>query len=224
MTMNAQMQPAEPVGAVTPLDAEIEIPDTAFRDAIPRLSRGEELITRIFAVVAWLYGLYWITWRWSSSLNHNALIFSIVLIVAETYGLINSFFLIATVWKLKYRDSPPAPKALKVDVFITSFDEPLEVLRRTAIGARAIKYPHRTFMLDDGKRDEVKAMETSMRKPATSTTRSRLRAASSSYSSTRTTFLYPISSTVCWAISETRESRSCSRRRISTTPIHSHTS
>ena len=152
------MQPAEPVGAVTPLDAEIEIPDTAFRDAIPRLSRGEELITRIFAVVAWLYGLYWITWRWSSSLNHNALIFSIVLIVAETYGLINSFFLIATVWKLKYRDSPPAPKALKVDVFITSFDEPLEVLRRTAIGARAIKYPHRTFMLDDGKRDEVKAM------------------------------------------------------------------
>ena len=158
MTTNAQMQPAEPVGAVTPLDAEIEIPDTAFRDAIPRLSRGEELITRIFAVVAWLYGLYWITWRWSSSLNHNALIFSIVLIVAETYGLINSFFLIATVWKLKYRDSPPAPKALKVDVFITNFDEPLEVLRRTAIGARAIKYPHRTFMLDDGKRDEVKAM------------------------------------------------------------------
>lgn len=158
MTTNAQMQPAEPVGAVTPLDAEIEIPDTAFRDAIPRLSRGEELITRIFAVVAWLYGLYWITWRWSSSLNHNALIFSIVLIVAETYGLINSFFLIATVWKLKYRDSPPAPKALKVDVFITNFDEPLEVLRRTAIGARAIKYPHRTFMLDDGKRDEVKVM------------------------------------------------------------------
>ncbi len=152
------MQPAEPVGAVTPLDTAIEIPDTAFRDAIPRLSRGEELITRIFAVVAWLYGLYWITWRWSSSLNHNALIFSIVLIVAETYGLINSFFLIATVWKLKYRDSPPAPKALKVDVFITNFDEPLEVLRRTAIGARAIKYPHRTFMLDDGKRDEVKAM------------------------------------------------------------------
>ena len=152
------MRPAEPVGAVTPLDTEIEIPDTAFRDAIPRQSRGEELITRIFAVVAWLYGLYWITWRWSSSLNHNALIFSIVLIVAETYGLINSFFLIATVWKLKYRDSPPAPKGLKVDVFITDFDEPLEVLRRTAIGARAIKYPHRTFMLDDGKRDEVKAM------------------------------------------------------------------
>jgi len=157
MTTNGILQPAEPAAAVIPRD-NVEIPDTAFRDAIPKMARSEEWITRIFAVIAWLYGLYWISWRWSSSLNHNALVFSIVLIVAETYGLINSFLLIATVWKLKYRDSPPAPKNLSVDVFITNFDEPLEVLRRTAIGARAIKYPHRTFMLDDGKRDEVKAM------------------------------------------------------------------
>lgn len=157
MTTNVPIQPVESTGVVTPLD-DVEIPDTAFRDAIPKLPRGEEMITRVFAVIAWLYGLYWIVWRWSSSLNHNALIFSIVLIVAETYGLINSFFLIATVWKLKYRDAPPTPRGLKVDVFITNYDEPLEVLRRTAIGARAIKYPHRTFMLDDGKRDEVKAM------------------------------------------------------------------
>ncbi|HEY6089323.1 MAG TPA: glycosyltransferase [Gemmatimonadaceae bacterium] len=139
-------------------DADPGIPDTAFRDAIPKLPRGEELFMRGFAAVAWLYGLYWIIWRWSFSLNPEALTFSIVLVVAETYGLINSFFLIATVWKLKYRDAPPAPKGLSVDVFITNYDEPLEVLRRTAIGARAIKYPHRTFMLDDGKRDEVKVM------------------------------------------------------------------
>ena len=158
MPTNAMIQPAEPVGAVIPRDTEVEIPDTGFRDAIPKLPAGEELFTRVFAVIALLYGLYWISWRWTSSLNHNALIFSIVLIVAETYGLINSFFLIATVWKLKYRDPPPAPKGLIVDVFITNYDEPLEVLRRTGIGARAIKYPHKTYMLDDGKRDEVKAM------------------------------------------------------------------
>jgi cellulose synthase (UDP-forming) len=116
------------------------------------------MFTRGFAAIALLYGLYWIIWRWTSSLNSDALVFSIVLIVAETYGLINSFFLIATVWKLTYREPPPTPNGLNIDVFITNFDEPLEVLRRTAIGARAIKYPHRTFMLDDGKRDEVKAM------------------------------------------------------------------
>jgi cellulose synthase (UDP-forming) len=149
---------AEPYSPAPNVEADPEIPDTAFRDAIPKLPRGEELFTRGFAALAWLYGLYWIFWRWTSSLNTDALIFSIVLIVAETYGLINSFFLISTVWKLKYREPPPTPRGLHVDVFITNYDEPLEVLRRTAIGARAIKYPHRTFMLDDGKRDEVKAM------------------------------------------------------------------
>ncbi|HEY1953538.1 MAG TPA: glycosyltransferase [Gemmatimonadaceae bacterium] len=145
-------------GTAGPDGSEPVIPDTAFRDAIPRLPRGQEIFTRAFAAIAWLYGLYWIVWRWGFSLNHHALVFSIVLIVAETYGLINSFFLIATVWRLKYRDPPPAPAGLSVDVFITNYDEPLEVLRRTAIGARTIRYPHRTYMLDDGKRDEVKAM------------------------------------------------------------------
>ena len=144
----------DPVVAQT----ESEKLEDASRDAIPQLPRGQELFTRAFAAIAWLYGLYWIIWRWGFSLNPHAMIFSIVLVVAETYGLINSFFLIATVWRLKRRTPPPAPSGLKVDVFITNFDEPLEVLRRTAIGARAIRYPHRTWLLDDGKRDEVKAM------------------------------------------------------------------
>ncbi len=158
MPTNAVPEGAERERAVTSSDADPEIPDTAFRDTIPKLARGEELFMRGFAAVAWLYGLYWIIWRWGYSLNPDALTFSILLIVAETYGLLNSFLLIATVWRLSYRTPPPAPRGLEVDVFITCFDEPLEVLRRTAIGARAIKYPHRTYMLDDGKRDEVKAM------------------------------------------------------------------
>src|SRR2546423_7227701 len=165
MTTNVVEVPAGPDQASVGESAvavEPDIPETAFRDAIPRLPRGQEIFTRAFAAVAWLYGLYWIIWRWTYSLNMRSPIFSILLIVAETYGLINSFFLIATVWRLKYRDSPPAPEGLSVDVFITNFDEPLEVLRRTAIGARAIRYPHRTFMLDDGKREEGKAMAGSL--------------------------------------------------------------
>src|SRR5215212_10998836 len=47
------------------IDAEPVIPDTAFRDAIPQLPRGEEIFVRAFAALAWLYGLYWIIWRWT---------------------------------------------------------------------------------------------------------------------------------------------------------------
>lgn len=158
MQTNAVMKDIEPAGAVLDAGPGEEIPDTAFRDAIPRIPSGEELFMRGFAVVAWLYGLYWIVWRWTSSLNPHAIVFSLVLVIAETYGLIAALLMIVTVWKLRYRESLPTPKGLQVDVFITTYNEPLEVLRRTAIGARAIKYPHHTYILDDGKRDEVKVM------------------------------------------------------------------
>ena len=126
--------------------------------AIPRQSEARERLTRIVAVVAWLYGLYWITWRWTETLNWDSPIFSILLISAETWGLITTAALIFTVWRLSHRTPPPPPPGLTVDVFITTYDEPLAVVRRTAIGAKAITYPHKTYILDDGRRDEMRAM------------------------------------------------------------------
>jgi cellulose synthase (UDP-forming) len=61
-------------------------------------------------------------------------------------------------WRLTERDPGAPPAGKTVDVFITCYNEPPEVLRRTAIGARAIRYPHRTYILDDGKRDDVRTM------------------------------------------------------------------
>ena len=129
-----------------------------FSDSIRPLRQSEEYMTRAVAVIAWLFGLYWIIWRWTESLNPHAIVFSILLVVAETWGLWNSFVLLVTCWRLTYRESPPAPAGLSADVFITTYDEPLDVLRRTAIAAKAIRYPHQTHILDDGKRDEIKAM------------------------------------------------------------------
>ncbi len=132
--------------------------DESFRDAIPRLPKAEEYFTRAFAVFTLFYSTYWLVWRWTSTLNPDAMVFSVALAVADTMGVVNFFILVFTCWKLTYHQPPPAPRGLKVDIFITTYDEPLEVLRRTAIGARAVTYPHRTYMLDDGERDEVRAM------------------------------------------------------------------
>ncbi len=108
--------------------------------------------------MAYVYAVYWIIWRWRSSLNWEQPVFSLILVIAETFGIVSMAFFFFTVWRLENREPPPAPPGLKVDVFITCYDEPLQLLRRTGIGARAIRYPHNTYLLDDGKRDEVKTM------------------------------------------------------------------
>jgi cellulose synthase (UDP-forming) len=127
-------------------------------NTIPKLPRLQEQIVRAVALLALLYSGYWIYWRWSSTLNWQHPIFSVLLVVAETTGLVSMAFFIFNVWRLERREPPPAPAGLSVDVFITCYDEPLQLIRRTAIGARAIRYPHGTYVLDDGKRDEVKLM------------------------------------------------------------------
>ena len=47
-------------------------------------------------------------------------------------------------------------RRITVDVFVTVYGEPLEVIRRTVEGALAMEGRHRTWVLDDGRSDEVR--------------------------------------------------------------------
>ncbi|MDB5161793.1 MAG: hypothetical protein JWM52_301 [Candidatus Saccharibacteria bacterium] len=49
-------------------------------------------------------------------------------------------------------------KTIKVDVYIPVYGEPVEEVKATAIAARNIYGKHRTYILDDGDSDEIKAM------------------------------------------------------------------
>ena len=123
---------------------------------LTHLTVGQERLVRALALASLAYGVYWLWWRWTQTLNPDAMTFSVLLVSAETWGWFSAALFLFGTWKLPTRVVQPAPAGKKVDVFITAYDEPLEVLRRTAIGARAIRYPHRTYFLDDGKRDELK--------------------------------------------------------------------
>lgn len=132
-------------------------------NAVPQLSERQERLIRAIAVITLAYWTYYIVWRWGWTLNWHAPWFSIPLVLAETWGLVTGFIMVHSVWRIRHRQPLPAPPGLSVDVYITCFDEPLEVIRRTAIGARAIRYPHQTWILDDGKRDEVRALAAELR-------------------------------------------------------------
>lgn len=121
------------------------------------MSRRLALI-RVVVVLTAVLGLNYIVWRWLFSVHWGAWWIAVPLVVAETYSLVDSLLFGMTMWRLKEREraEPPA-EGLTVDVFITSYNEPVDLVMRTARAAKAIRYPHETWVLDDGNREEMRA-------------------------------------------------------------------
>jgi cellulose synthase (UDP-forming) len=110
----------------------------------------------VVAVLAVVLGLNYLGWRWAASLNWSAWWIAVPLVVDETYSLIDVALFALTMWRSGPRSGPPvASPDLTVDVFITTFDEPLELVLRTVRGALGIRWPHSTWVLDDGGRPEL---------------------------------------------------------------------
>ncbi len=53
--------------------------------------------------------------------------------------------------KIESPETEPPPDGWLVDVFIPVYDEPHEMVERSLKAALAIRYPHRTFLLDDAR-------------------------------------------------------------------------
>jgi cellulose synthase (UDP-forming) len=105
-------------------------------------------------------------WRISSTLNLDSefdAVISILLLSAECYGLLILFLgYFQTIEKFK-RQSPPITVFPSVDVFIPTYNEPTDIVRRTVIGAMEIRYPNKkVYVLDDGRRPEIQTMAESL--------------------------------------------------------------
>ncbi len=117
------------------------------------------LLVRLLVLLTVLLGVNYVTWRWLESLNWSAWWIAVPLVLAETYSLIAVMLFGLTVWRLRRRgDAPPPPPGATVDVFITTYDEPLETVVDTALAAQRIRHPHETWILDDGARPELEAL------------------------------------------------------------------
>ncbi|WP_210479852.1 glycosyltransferase family 2 protein [Naasia sp. SYSU D00948] len=114
------------------------------------------LLLRVAILLSLLLGVNYIAWRWLASVNWDAWWIAVPLVVAETYSLIDTFFFGLTMWRMKERGIPDPPADATVDVFITTYNEPVPLVLATAVAAREIRYPHRTWILDDGARPEMR--------------------------------------------------------------------
>lgn len=133
-------------------------------------SRARELAWQFLAIVAMVLGANYIRWRWTDSLNLQALWFSIPLAVAETCAYLGLLLFAFNLWFT--RDTPRRPppasiaecvddpgagtRPVAVDIFITTYNEDVELVRLSIRDAKGVRYPHpadvRIHVLDDGRR------------------------------------------------------------------------
>ena len=122
-----------------------------FFDRHPRL-------LRTLALLALIWGLGYLTWRvgWSGQ-GANPVAFA-MLLATEAYGLYALAVLTWFSWSRRPAKRPATTPGRKVDVYVCTYDEATEVVMATLAGCRALTYPHTTFLLDDGRRPEMREL------------------------------------------------------------------
>jgi cellulose synthase (UDP-forming) len=127
----------------------------------------------LVAALAVGLGVRYIAWRWSDTLFVPAVtvqfVWPLVFVFIETTRFLNEAF---TMWVLtRTKDRRPEADAGEarlrllgsavpaVDVFIPTYNENHEILRRTILGAKALDWPNfRIFVMDDTARDWLREL------------------------------------------------------------------
>ncbi len=110
----------------------------------------------LFALFA-LTGTIYLSWR-TTVFNPDAFWVSAIFYGIELGGFLGTLLLFFVTFRRRVRTPRPAPKGLSVDVFITTYNEDLDLVRRTVVAAIALRYPHETWLLDDGNRPAFRAL------------------------------------------------------------------
>lgn len=118
------------------------------------------------------FGCAYIYWRWRYSLNPASIGFSVTLVIAETLSFLSTILIILNFWENKDPEKT-APvhllseieelegrpdRPIKIDVFIATYNEQVELVRLSIQDAKKMTYPFpdakiRIYVLDDGRRD-----------------------------------------------------------------------
>lgn len=111
--------------------------------------------SRVSVVFALVFTVRYFLWRYAHTMNPAAKWFFYAFLVAELLNFVEALLFYFVAWTPTVYATPEPVSGRSVDVFITTYNEPLELLRETIVCAVSIRYPHRTFILDDGNRGEL---------------------------------------------------------------------
>jgi cellulose synthase (UDP-forming) len=118
---------------------------------------GRHGVRRALVVLTALTGAIYLAWR-TTTFSPGAPVVSAIFYAGEALGLLSSLLLFFVVMRKKRRTPRPAPEGLSVDVLVPTYNEDIAIVRRTLVAAAAIRYPHQTWLLDDGNRPAFAAL------------------------------------------------------------------
>lgn len=132
--------------------------------------RKRTLLFRYLAEINLLLGGWYLYWRLGHSINVQAWWLAIPLLLAELYSYLGGVMFTIGLWRplerhVKSLDClTPSLRSNRwstVDVFVTCYNEPVEIVEQTTRSALAIDYPAtklRVYVLDDGNSPEMRSM------------------------------------------------------------------
>ncbi|MHC5727324.1 MAG: cellulose synthase, partial [Nostoc sp.] len=134
------------------------------------LLKKRTLLFRYLAEINLIFGIWYLQWRITYSINFDALWISIPLLIAEIYSYFGGVMFVIGLWRLLVRQIKSLDQMNPllrssdwptVDVFVTCYNEPPEIVEETAKAALAMDYPPTkllVYVLDDGNSADMRAM------------------------------------------------------------------
>lgn len=117
-------------------------------------SRSRHLLLVLCGLIFFAYLVY--RGGWTLNLTSPYAIFaSLLLYLSECYAIAMFYLYVVQVWSPV--EPPPLPvlEGRSIDVLIPTYNEDPQILRPTILACLALDYPHRTIVLDDGRRSEI---------------------------------------------------------------------
>jgi cellulose synthase (UDP-forming) len=125
---------------------------------------------RYLAEINIILGAWYMQWRIGHSLNYGVLWLAVPLLIAEIYSYVGGVIFTIGLWRPLVREvaafnqmMPTIPLAdyPTIDVLVTCYNEPVEIVEPTTRAALALDYPPgklRVYVLDDGNSLAMQAM------------------------------------------------------------------
>ncbi|CAA6805849.1 MAG: Cellulose synthase (UDP-forming), partial [uncultured Sulfurovum sp.] len=148
-------------------------------EAPQKVSENMQFLFQFFGVLTLMFGVWYLHYRWTGSLNPNALWFAIPLAFAETMMFIGTILVVINFWRVNDTSKKEAPKTMddvveeeqvpyyqdkkiKIDVYIPVFNEDPSLVRETIHAAKAVKklptWDVCYYLLDDSANEAMTKM------------------------------------------------------------------